>query len=166
LIEPYVGYGFSTGGEVENQPILLDFEGVYAGGRLGFTFDSFMVGLLADFMWFDLKATSSNPPYSYVYPTDQSNIGAFIGANFETGFRFWGEYFFRVRNKYFSQLNVENYDKGWGWGIGIGYAVMRNLAFNFQFRSLILNEVPAEIWKNDVLAQEILLTISFPVYPF
>jgi len=166
LIEPYVGYGWSTGGEVEYQPILLDYEGVYAGGRLGWTFNPVMVGVLYDFMWFDLKATSSNPPYYYIYPTDQTNFGAFIGANFQSGFRFWGEYLFKVKNDYFSQSFIENYDKGWGWGVGVGYAVTRNLAFNLQFRSLILDEVPANIWTNRVLAQEILLTISFPVYPF
>jgi opacity protein-like surface antigen len=165
LIEPYAGYGFSTGGEVENSPILLDYEGVYAGGRLGVTFDAFMFGVLYDFMWYDLKASSTVSPYSYIYPTDRTNFGAFVGANFQSGFRFWGEYLIAVKNDY-SYLNVENYDKGWGWGLGVGYAVSKNLAFNFQFRSITLDEVPAMVWTNKVLSQEILLTISLPVYPF
>lgn len=166
LIEPYVGYGFSTGGEVENTPILLEYEGVYAGGRLGYTFDAFMFGVLYDFMWFDLERSVEGSPYKDVYPTDQTNFGAFIGANFKSGLRFWGEYLFEVKNDYFAGIYGENYDKGWGWGLGIGYALTKNLAFNFQFRNLILDEVPAPVWTNRVLAQEILLTISLPVYPF
>ncbi len=165
LLEPYVGYGFNTGGEVENQPIILDYQGVYAGGKVGLALNPIMVGLLYDFMWFDLKASSTVSPYSYTYPTEQSNIGAFVGAQLESGLRFWGEYLFYVKNDY-SYGGFQNYDKGWGWGLGLGYAVSRNLAFNVQFRYLDLNEVPAYNWSNDVLAQEILFTLSLPVYPF
>jgi Outer membrane protein beta-barrel domain len=172
LIEPYVGYGFSTGGEVQNSPILLDYDGIYAGGRLGVTIDPLMFGVLYDFMWFDSKVSSVNSPYYNILSTDQTNFGAFIGANFQSGLRFWGEYLFEVKNDYSfdsNGINYSNYDKGWGWGLGIGYAVAKNLAFNFQYRNLTLDETPATVYNpytNKVLVQELLLTLSLPVYPF
>jgi hypothetical protein len=154
LIEPYGGYDFSLSGETKGATTeKFDFSGAGYGGRLGLTLARIMFGVQYDMMNLDFE-----PEGGTKYSVDQTNLGAFVGwSPVLDGFRFWGEYFFDVKN------DVENSgeNSGDGWGVGIGYKFMKFLALNAEYRSWSMDEASGG-GSMDQTGDSIFVTVSLP----
>jgi hypothetical protein len=160
LLEPYAGYGMSISGEVKGTGTDISYDGPYAGTRLGVAISSIMFGLFYDLMWIDIKEKTGAG--TTIIPTDRENFGLFLGANLNSGWRFWGEYLITVKNKYSMDGNI--YDKGDGWGLAVGYILNRKVALNLQYRNITLDKSQSGALFNDIVSQELLLTLSFPIF--
>jgi hypothetical protein len=87
-----------------------------------------------------------------------------LGVNLSSGLRFWGEYLGYVRNTY--DMNGNIYDKGTGWGVAIGYFLNKKIALNLQYRNTTLDKNQTGNLVNEIVSSELLITLSFPIYPF
>jgi hypothetical protein len=150
LIEPFVGYDFSLKGEDKVSGQEFDFTGPGGGIRLGLQLTTLMVGITYDLMKLDFEPDGGGEKLS----VDQTNFGVFVGWNpLISGIRFWGEYFFQVKNEF------DNFtEKGDGWGLGIGYKLAIPLAFNAEYRSWAMDD-PA---GTDTTGDSIFVSVSAP----
>jgi len=162
LLEPYTGYATSLSGKNNNNNADLSYNGSDVGTRIGWAFDKIMAGVFWDYSWLNEKTTISGQ--SFTIPANRYNSGVFLGANLNGGFRFWGEYLFFVRDMY--DMNGDIYDEGYGWGAAVGYLFNKKIALNLQYRNITLNKNQSFTLPYTIVSQELLLTLSFPIYPF
>lgn len=157
LIEPYGGYQFKLGGDATMGTVSesVDFSGIGYGARLGIQLVTLMFGVSYDMMNFDLKYGNTTSK------TDQTNIAAFVGWNPKLdGIRFWGEYFFEVKNKY-TNTTPEGQNKGTGYGVGLGWKFKPWLALNAEYRNWEVKE-PTAPAPDKVTGQSIFVSLSLP----
>ena len=164
LIEPYAGWATSISGNYEGNNTSLSYSGTDSGARLGWSFKNLMVGIFGDYSWLYEKGSPYAASTTINIPVNRYNGGVFLGANLNGGFRLWGEYLFYVRDSY--DMNDLLFNEGTGWGGAIGYLFNPKIAVNLEYRNITLNKNPYGTMPYNIVSQELLLTISFPIYPF
>ncbi len=96
------------------------------GGRVGLLGEHWMTGL--EYMRGDLRIQNSEN----VTLLKQSNVGAFLGYQWESGFRFYGTYFFSAHEEV-QTLPITRLKGGYAAKLGLGYTIFSGLALNVEY---------------------------------
>ena len=172
LLEPYLGYIVSGGGDAKfssgGSTWDLDYSGLQLGGRLGFSKLGLMAGLDYSFGSHEVESTSGATTFKD--DVDRDQLGFFVGYQFPMMLRVWGTYFFNAASEGTQTGDhlFENTDEfsGSGMALGVGYTGLPFLSINLEYRTFDYDE-----WKSNGVDQanfqkyettEILLSVSAP----
>lgn len=138
LLEPYAG--------VDNGSQDVSWFGLELGGRIGWVWDSFMVG--ADFDYKNVNV-SYEGTLNYDENTKISNRGLFVGW-------MWEDWALRLKWYFDSDWRLDNglVYSGDGFGLDGAYRLSKNLSLNLELTRINLN--------NNLEAMDVLFSVSLP----
>lgn len=165
MLEPYVGYAFSGGGDDTT------VTGPMAGLRTGLTFP---LGLQVGAEYFrtsqNLEVDGSDTDVDY----EQSGVGAFVGFDAPVlPIRFWGTYFFDSEVELDPSIGIpglftlDKYTEGSGYKVGVGFTGLPFLSINLEWQSIAYDAVEINGTSVDITDggdfETILLSVSLPL---
>ncbi|MFI5391019.1 MAG: outer membrane beta-barrel protein [Bacteriovoracales bacterium] len=148
LLEPYVGFDFSTYGKTENGNLNVDWRSFEFGGRIGYIWDTFMVGV-------DIDSKDKKVEYG---PNDQdteiSNRGVFAGWN-------WEDWALRLKYYFNADWRIQGGSSysGNGFGLDVAYRIKPNISINLEFTRITYDNFEND---GDLETHDILIAVSFP----
>lgn len=164
LVEPYLGYDigkFST--EISGTEFEWTTNGPVVGGRLGYTFLTFMAGV--DYSITTLDAEIDTAGYtSTLSDFDGNHLGIFAGVELPVLLRAWATYFLSSK---LTDNDDDEYD-GSGFGLGVGFTGLPFVSLNLEYRSMTYDEFTdvsagTTSTDRDYDVSEILFTVSLPL---
>ncbi len=164
LLEPYLGFDFSVKGQTSNCCQDVSWLNLEVGGRGGYIFDTFMLGV-------DIDYKNMNPTYEYNgsqfdQDTAVTNYGLFAGW-------MWDKWALRL--KYYFDSNWilrENGPYGYsgltnsgnGFGIDAAFRFSNHISLNLELTRILYNYVQGIKVSGGARLEttDILVAISFP----
>lgn len=170
LIEPYVGFGISSGENSNTAKVEYDQTAPFLGARVGYQTLGFMFGLdytkgmEADF---DTKVGS----VTSTTDLDQSTFGVFVGYNLPVMLRVWGAYYFDTTLEQQSGAGTGDEISGNGIGLGAGFTGLPFVSLNLEYRMMTLDESKDNstgtttklTGTDEVDYNQIMLSVSLPL---
>lgn len=169
LIEPYLGFGISSGEDSDTPKKEYDQTAPFLGARLGYQTFGFMFGLdYTKGMEGSFEEKSSG--VTTKADADQSTVGIFVGYNLPVMFRAWGAYYFDTTIEYQSGGDIGDELNGSGYGLGLGFTGLPFVSLNLEYRILTFDEQKnaAGVTSKFISAEEIdynqiMLSVSLPL---
>jgi hypothetical protein len=147
LLEPYAGFDFSTTGKTDGGNYDVDWRSFEFGGRLGYIFETFMLGLDMDYKD---KEVEYGP---YDEDTEITNTGVFAGW-------MWEDWALRLKYYFNADWRKEGGSSysGNGFGLDVAYRISQHIAINLEFTRLNYDNFE----DGDLETHDILIAVSFP----
>lgn len=147
LIEPVLGYNFSSKTSTENKNY-NGGDGVGYGGRLGYTTGGFQLGF--DYLKSELTMGSND----FERDITEEDLGLFLGYKLPALFKFYGAYIFSSTGDTKINNLGENLENGTGFKLGVGCTIIPFLDVNLDYRKVGFNK--------DIAIDSMFLSVSLP----
>ena len=170
LFEPYIGYDFSMSGTLKTMPSgpedKVSFSYYETGGRLGWIFDWFGIGIDSD--WKTPKLKFDDLAGSNELDTTMNNFGVFVGLYLGNRAQWMirGKYYFMSMLKAdngVSGVTAGDEFKGTGYGVDLGYRFLHWLAINVEYTMVTYDDFNGATDVFELETSDLLVSISFPL---
>jgi len=170
LIEPYLGFGISSGENGASPKTEYSQNSPFIGGRLGYQVIGLMAGL--DYTKgmegdFERKTNGSTSKAD----VDQQTLGLFVGYNLPIMLRAWVSYYLSSKLEFQSSSAVGDQYKGGGYGVGVGFTGLPLVSLNLEYRMLSFDEYKNASTGNtsslsgnsEIDYNQLMLSVSIPL---
>ncbi len=147
LLEPYLGLDFSLEGKTSYGSSDVSWWGLEYGGRVGYIWNIFMVGVDIDKKDLDVTYGTSDAE------TEISNRGVFAGW-------MWPDWTLRLKYYFNADWRIDGGSSYSGTGLGLdgAYRISPHFSINLELTRLIYNDYP----YGDLETTDLLISVSFP----
>lgn len=164
LVEPYLGFGFTSGDFKGNDNTSYDIStsGVTMGARVGYTMLGFMGGLdysMATESEWEFEASSTDK-----YDIKRSNLGVFAGYELPILLRAWVGYDFMSKAEGDSDDGALSFEGG-ATKFGVGFTGLPFVSLNLEYKMFSYddNKLGSTKLTNKLEVNEVLLSVSLPL---
>lgn len=162
LLEPFAGYSTADG---RTETPTSTVKGIGFGARAGLWLQGFSFGVDYDMRSLEEEFNEPTDGSLEAQTYDFTDLGVFLGYEFEFGFRLYASYFFNSTLEYSPVIAGLTELTGSGFKVGVGFVIAHLVSLNVEFKSNKYTEAKFETGTLDIDGEADVLGfyLSFPL---